>query len=165
MAKKTLLTLYEYNYWATDKILAQVQRLDEEDFLAETPFSMGCIRDTLVHALAAEWIWRLRMQEQQSPTGLLEPADFPTLDSIERRWEDEKHKMWAFLSGLDKDDLQQVVTYRTTSGKEMGNVLGHVLHHVVLHSMQHRAELAAMLTEFGYSPGDIDFIVYLRDHG
>lgn len=73
--------------------------------------------------------------------------------------------MWGFLGGLDKDDLQQVVTYRTTSGKEMANVLGHVLHHVVLHGMQHRAELAAMLTEFGYSPGDIDFIVYLRDHG
>ena len=164
MSKKTLLTLYEYNYWATDKILTQVRRLDEKEFLTETACNMGCVRDTLVHLLAAEWIWRLRMQEQTFPAVLLRPADFPMLEAIETFWETEKHQMWGFLGGLDKDDLQQVVTYRTTSGKEMANVLGHVLHHVVLHGMQHRAELAAMLTAFGYSPGDIDFIVYLRDH-
>lgn len=165
MSKKMLLTLYEYNYWATEKILTQVRKLNEQQFLAATPFSAGSVRDTLVHLLAAEWIWRLRMQEQTFPTTLLNPADFPTLETIETLLETEKHQMWGFLGGLDEEDLQQVMAYHTTSGKEMANVLGHVLHHLVLHGMQHRAELAAILTSLGYSPGDIDFIVYLRDHG
>jgi hypothetical protein len=31
--------------------------------------------------------------------------------------------------------------------------------------MQHRSEAAHMLTEYGQSPGDIDFTLFLREAG
>ena len=43
------------------------------------------------------------------------------------------------------------------------NQLAHILHHVVIHGMQHRSEAAAILTDYGHSPGNIDFIIFLRD--
>ena len=36
-----------------------------------------------------------------------------------------------------------------------------MMEHVLNHGTQHRAEVAAMLTGFGHSPGDLDLLFYL----
>ena len=115
-----------------------------------------------MHTLAAEWIWRVRCAEGVSPRALLQPETLPTLSAIQTRWQEEEQKMRAFLAKLTDSDLNRTIRYRSTEGHVRENRLGDILHHVVLHGMQHRSEMANMLTNFGHSPGNIDFIVYLR---
>ena len=71
--------------------------------------------------------------------------------------------MRAFLVALKDDDLNQVVRYTSTKGKPFENTLWHLLLHVVNHGTQHRSEAAILLTEYGASPGDLDFILFLRE--
>lgn len=158
---REILTLYDYNYWANRRILRAVERLDAAQFTAPTTHTYGSLRGTLIHTLSAEWIWRSRWQGT-SPTAMLPEADVPTLAAIRLRWDVEERQMRAYLATLRDEDMHRVIHYQSTSGKPLENLLWETLLHVVLHGMQHRSEAAAMLTDFGQSPGDIDFIYYLR---
>jgi uncharacterized damage-inducible protein DinB len=158
----TLSLLFEYNYWARDRILAQAERLAGPEFLAEVPSNYGNLRATLVHILSAEWIWRLRCQRGESPRALFDPADFPAVASLRDAWIAEQEKMIAYLETLNDAALSQHIHYRRTGGRAESNILWHLLFHVVNHGTEHRSEAASILTAFGHSPGDLDLIHFLR---
>ena len=158
-----LVTLYDYNYWATHRILNAARGLSTEEFLAPTTLSWGSVCDVLTHALSAEWIWRVRCQEGLAPTALLDPAAFLTLEALMARWADEEAAMRGYVASLDAAALAQPVAYRSTGGRHFRNTLWHILMHVVNHGTQHRAEVAHVLTSYGHSPGDIDMILCTRE--
>lgn len=162
MKKSEIVTLYRYNAWANERILNAACNLTTEQFLDPAPLSYGGLRATLVHMLFAEWLWRRRW-EGQSPTEWMAPEDFPTFDSLRTRWEREQACLLDFADQVSEEKLDQTVNYKTTTGNPRENVLWHMMLHVVNHGTQHRSEAAIMLTNFGYSPGDIDLIVFLQD--
>ncbi len=74
--------------------------------------------------------------------------------------------MRDYVAGLADDALSRVVTYTTIANpQERQHTVEHCLTHMVFHGMQHRSEAAAMLTNFGHSPGNIDLIYYLIAKG
>jgi uncharacterized damage-inducible protein DinB len=163
MNRDAIALLFDYNYWANGRILDAAEGLTDEQYVAAVPgLSHGSVRATLIHALAAERIWRQRCLEGESPTTLLKEADCPTLDSLRQLWVEEETAMRAGLARLTDEALARRLAYRTTGGTPMENTLWHLLVHLVNHGTQHRAEAAVALTAFGQSPGDVDLIIYLR---
>ena len=160
MQKQDMLILYKYNQWANGKILTAAASVSPEQFLAGAAFPHGGLRSTLVHAMFAEWIWRNRW-EGTSPATRFKPEDFPTFDSLRARWMEEEAKLMAFVDGLTDEQLNNKFSYQDTKGNPHERVLWQAMMHVVNHGTQHKTEAAAMLTEFGHSPGDIDLIYYL----
>jgi uncharacterized damage-inducible protein DinB len=160
MNKQDLLLLYQYNQWANAKILNAAANVTQEQFVAPAPFPHGGLGATLVHTLSAEWMWRTRW-EGTSPTSMLKPQDFPDFQSLRMRWADEKRRLMNFVDGISDERLNSTFDYTNTSGKPFTKVLWHAMAHVVNHGTQHRAEAAAMLTDFGYSPGDLDLIFFV----
>lgn len=162
MNLRDMLTIYDYNYWANRQILAASARVSQEQFLAPAAHSYGSLRGTLVHTFDAEYSWRMLCQHQSMQFEADEAA-FPSVAVLEQRWGPEEHAMRDYLAQLSDDDLNGIIRYTTPEGVLRERVLWHCLLHVVNHGTQHRSEAAALLTEYGQSPGELDFTVFLNE--
>jgi uncharacterized damage-inducible protein DinB len=162
MNKKDIGVLYDYNRWANARILGAAANVSDAQFLAPGRFPHGGLRGTLVHALFAEWIWRMRWLATP-PGQRLKAEDFPTFASLRTRWLAEEKLLTEFVAGLTEERLQSEFDYISTEGEPHRRVLWETMVHLVTHGMQHRTEAAAMLTDLGHSPGDIDLIVFLNE--
>lgn len=157
-----LRLLYDYNYWANGKILEAATRLDPSRFVSPLLEGQPSIRTTLLHALDAEFGWRLYLQhERASP--VLEEEDFSTIEPLVARWREEEREMRAYLALLTDQDLNEIKRYTSESGQPRERRLWQALLHVVNHGTQHRSEVALMLTLAGLSPGELDFTVFLSE--
>jgi uncharacterized damage-inducible protein DinB len=160
-------TLFEYHYWAYELIFAQVEKLTKEQFTAQREFPHGGVQSTLAHLLLAEVIWRKRLTDNSPDrrwfvdfTREKREADFAALRKDFAR---EMVAMQAFLDTLKENDLIKEWSYTDSRGNPYQAELIGLLTHLVLHGMQHRAELAQMLTQFEHSPGDIDYLFWMRE--
>lgn len=162
MNREDILILYKYNQWANGKILNATAGVTREQFVAPASFPHGSLRGTLVHALFAEWIWRKRW-EGSSPAERLKPEDFPTVVSLRDRWLEEERQLMDFVGAVTNERLNSSFAYRNTRGEPFTQILWQVMAHVVNHGTQHRAEAAALLTDFGHSPGDVDLVYFLME--
>lgn len=163
MDLQDILIIYDYNYWANKRILAASANVPPEQFAAPAAFPYGGLRGTLLHILDTEWGWRALFESVNSALELPE-TEFPTVFTFEARWQEEELAMRAYLANLDNEDLGSHLRYTTDTGIQRDRILWHCLLHVVNHGTQHRSEAAALLTEYGHSPGDLDFTVFLNDY-
>ncbi len=163
MTVEEILTLFEYNYWANRRVLGAARSVPREDFVASVNPSRRSLRETLVHTLAVEWMWRMRCQKGSSPPRYV-PADrFLEIESVRVAWVEEEKAMRSYLEGLTEGRLSETLRYTTHRGTACENVLWQALVHLVNHGTQHRAEAGLRLTELGHGPGDLDLVLYLQE--
>lgn len=155
--------LYAYNRWANRRILGAAAALELEAFRKDMGSSFPSVRDTLVHILAAEWVWLARWKGS-SPTGL--PSwDLATCDEVQERWVKVETEQQAFVDALTDADRRRMVAYGDTSGRTWESRLDHMLRHVVNHSSYHRGQVITMLRQLGAETVSTDMIRYYREGG
>ncbi len=162
--------LYDYNDWADARILAACARVSPQQYAAPTSFptGRGGLRATMVHLLDNIWQWRITLQgyykepladeAAYDATELHEDA-FPTFAALQERWRTEQREMRAYLDTLTEGTLNGRIHY-VIPGAVREHVVWHILLDVIIHATQHRSEAAALLTGYGQSPGDFDFLPF-----
>jgi uncharacterized damage-inducible protein DinB len=154
--RTAIASLYKYAEWANLRLLDRAAGLDAADL--DRRFSQGClpIRPAFVHTLSADFRWLLRWQELPLPP-VLEPADFPTLEAVRARWATVVRDRQAYFETLTDPDLGQIIQLQWGPLPRWQAIL-----HCFNHGTQHRSEIAAMLSDLGRSPGDLDYMVFCR---
>lgn len=163
MRASEIQTLFRYNDWANRRLLACAGGLPADALTSAAGFPFGSLHDTFAHLGGAERLWLMRCRDRVSPSTLA-VFDVPrTFAEVESRLLTSSAEWQAYVDGLADADLDGTIAYANTKGDPFSSPLWQILTHVSLHGMQHRAEIAALLTAHGASPGDIDFIRYLRE--
>ena len=154
--------LYNYNRWADRRTLIAASTLASNDFLRPMGNSFASLRDTLAHILGAEWIWLERWQGR-APKALLDPAIFPTVQSLELRWATVDRDQTQFVEALTSECLGEELAYINLRGQRYSYPLWQQLVHVVNHSSYHRGQVTTLLRQLGAEAVGTDFLVYFDE--
>ena len=94
------------------------------------------------------------------PTDLLNPADFPTVLSLDTRWQTVNQDHQTFMNTLTLQRLEEDLAYLNRAGQRFCYPLWQQMVHVVNHSTYHRGQITTLLRQLGAEPGVTDFLVY-----
>jgi uncharacterized damage-inducible protein DinB len=150
-----------YTGWASGKLLAAVQALDEEQRHRDLGVSHKSLQGTLEHVFFADRIWCARAVDASvvgESFGEFKPGH--TLETewplVQRRWAE-----WA--EAATDDELLRVVEYKDLRGNPYRTPMWQVVLHVVNHATLHRGQLMGMLRQLGVKPPETDLIFYYRE--
>jgi uncharacterized damage-inducible protein DinB len=164
MTVKDLERLYDYGYWADRRLLHAISQLTPEEFTRAVAGSYESVRNTLVHALSAEWGWLDRCGgRERGPR--LNPDDYPTMESVVAAWNKVEGYVREFLSTLKDEDLARNIVYTIGRSEERSMPLGDLMHHAAIHGVHHRGQVALLVRMLGYTPGNFDILFYYADKG
>jgi uncharacterized damage-inducible protein DinB len=150
---------FDFNIWAWKRVYASVHLLDEAAYRARRPLFETTIHATLVHCLAAEFLW-LERCHGRSPDTLFAPEMFSTLQAIEMRWLPVSEGWGRFLASLEDDDFARPVDYQNTRGVPYTLPLGDLCQHVINHATEHRSQLMPVLYFAGVPTEPLDYMRY-----
>jgi uncharacterized damage-inducible protein DinB len=142
--------LFDYDRWATSKVLTAAEGIGEVVWSAKRVIDKRGLGGILVHTLGAHQRWRNGL----AGTGITprpEREPLPSLAVLRDAWATEWAAIDGWLATLDDAWL---------ASEEDGVSHWQMLAHVVNHGTQHRSEAAALLTAEGHSPGDLDMIFF-----
>ena len=154
--------LFEYDRWATNRLLETVATLPEDQYMKDLGSSFGGVRGTLVHIYGADWVW-LQRWRGNSPSALIKEEEIPTLQMLKQRWEDLRTELDGFLGSVTEEKLQASLGYRDTKGVPYSLPLYQQLQHRINHSTYHRGQIVTFLRQLGAKPQGTDLILFYRE--
>jgi uncharacterized damage-inducible protein DinB len=159
MELQEIRQLYDYNQWANHRVLSASGALDAEALLRPMGNSFSSLRDTLAHIIGAEWIW-LERWLGRFPKALLDADSFPSLRSLEDRWERVESDQDQFIQALSRERLDEDLAYINRVGERFSYPLWQQMVHVVNHSSYHRGQVTTLMRQLGAKVVSTDFLAY-----
>jgi uncharacterized damage-inducible protein DinB len=164
MEAEMLRTMFDYSDWAMTRIFDAADGLTQEQLDTPGTAGHGSIRQTLLHLIDTQrgWLswWDGSMTAAEAISSGLDLADYPDVASLRALWEDVSAQTAEFTSTLKDEDATRVYSSATPDGRTITFILWQMMYHVANHGTLHRSEVAAMLTDFGHSPGNLDPLYY-----
>lgn len=156
-------TLFDYSYWARDKLLVAMDGISRDDFERNVGLTYGGVGGILRHCVGVERLYRTGTLQGRRDMEPLDEAKLSTSEGLAQAWREEEALMREYLAGLTGDGMEAEVRLTRRDGSELVFRRWQLLSHLANHGTQHRSEAAEALTMLGRSPGNLDLLFYFID--
>ncbi len=140
--------LFDYSFFINQKLW--------DNFTDNTDKTSDKSIQLYSHILNAHRVWNNRIEPKQTPFGVWE------IHLIQDCKDIDKVNYEHSLSILDKFDLNDTISYTTTTGQSFSNTIWDILFQVINHSSYHRGQIATEFRQSGLDPLLTDYIFYKR---
>ena len=149
--KKYFLDLFEYNKWANERMLIELEQMDQPTERLILIYG---------HLISAQILWLNRIKD-------LPTAPFPLWHVYKlrelRTMTEESTTNWVnYLNDHKFETFEEMIFYKNTKGRKYESTIREIITQVISHSAYHRGQMALLLRESGIEPPPTDYIAYRR---
>jgi len=155
LSVEIIRTCIQYDEAMNRRVWESVMQLSDEQFVVEVKYSLGSLRDQMVHLAGVNGRW-LRGLKEMPEAGNYSPkaVDYPTRESAFALWDGVAQDFLAYVDTLDEASL--LYTPRGLPGATW-----QVLLHVANHGTDHRAQVLRILHDLGATSFPQDLLLHL----
>ncbi len=160
MTAEQIKTLFDYHYASFDKIRDCAAALTPAQFVADSSYSVGSLRNQLAHCLMVDSRWLARLNRQAPPESVY--ADYPDQATLWREWDAVREQVMAYVSRLTPTEIDERVDldFPERGGLRQSR-RWQILLHMINHGTDHRAQILALLHGFGAATFEQDLMLRL----
>lgn len=144
---------YDYHFRANRKLWDEaIMTLTDAQYLQKLPYSVGSIRNQMVHLMNIEDRWFSGLRGVEVP-GLINPVYIHTRDKLREKWDVVEATIREYLANLTDAEINREY--------DAPFLVWQVLLHVVNHATDHRAQTLAMLHQMGAPTFGQDYAYFI----
>ncbi|MCJ7567415.1 MAG: DinB family protein [Anaerolineales bacterium] len=162
MTPEAIRKIFDYTYWAFDRVWDCICQLTDEQFTQELGYSSGSIRNLVIHMISSHHRWVNRLKGEEILPHL-DFKDYSTQNAVKAKWDEAKIEFLSYVYSLDQAKLAEPVRYEIASRGLISNLQRwEVFLHLANHATDHRSQILAMLhQQFGIKTIEQDMIFFL----
>ena len=161
MDARAIRRLLHYHYGMFERVWECAFELAADQFVAESDYSIGSVRNHFVHCMNVDGRWLARLKGE-APPPRLNPNDIPDQDALRDRWERVRQRVLAYVDSLTEEDLNESVRVELEGRNLEARCFRRweILLHMANHGTDHRAQILARLYELGAETIEQDLILH-----
>jgi uncharacterized damage-inducible protein DinB len=159
---REIKTIFDYDRWATAKLLDVVAQVPEDVYWKNPGSSHGGIHGTLVHLIGACDVW-LRRWNGETPTRPWDEKDFKSFTLVKQQWDNYQAQLGDFLEDMSDERLNAPLSYKDMKGNPYSTTLWKQMQHLVNHGSYHRGQIVTLLRILGMKAATTDLIYYYKE--
>jgi uncharacterized damage-inducible protein DinB len=144
-------SLLAYTIWGDQRILAAADGIAADEWQQ--------VQNQVEHMLGTQRFW----QAAWSHGAFLVNPKLPSLAIAREAYAASHDALRSFADALTQEEWDRAEPWWKQWGYDAVMPLGESIAQLFYHGAQHRSEVAILLSMWGHSPGDMDYLTYLAE--